>query len=72
MPGIVTNPTAGDVHVNTPLTNFSEKWLQDQVAFIGLNAMPNLPVAKQSELYYEFSREDFFRDEAQERADGTE
>ncbi len=72
MPGIVTNPTAGDVHVNTPLTNFSEKWLQDQVAFVGLDAMPNLPVAKQSDLFYEFTRADFFRDEAQERADGTE
>ena len=72
MPGIVTNPTAGDVHVNTPLTNFSQKWMQDQSAFVGLAAMPNLPVSKQSDLYYEFSRADFFRDEAEERADGTE
>lgn len=71
MPGIVTNPTAGDVHINTPLTNFSQKYLQEQTAFQGLNAMPNLPVPKQSDLFYEFSRADFFRDEAQERADGT-
>lgn len=72
MPGIVTNPTAGDVHVNTPLTNFGQKYMQDQNMFVGLNAMPNLPVAKQSDLYYEFSRADFFRDTAEERADGTE
>lgn len=73
MPGIVTNPTAGDVHVNVPLTNFSQKYMQDNGMFVGLNAFPNLPVAKQSDLYYEFSRADFFRDEPNiERADGTE
>jgi len=68
----VTNPTAGDVHVNTPLTNFSQKWLQNANDFVSLRAMPNLPVAKQSDLYYEFSRADFFRDEAELRADGAE
>lgn len=69
---IVTNPTAGDVHVNRPLTNFSQKYLQDQSRFIATRAMPNMPVSKQSDLYYVFSRADFFRDEAEERADGTE
>lgn len=72
MPIIVSNPTAGDVHVNRPLTNFSQKWLQGQDMYIGLDAMPNLPVQFQSDQYTEFSREDFFRDEATERADGTE
>lgn len=69
---IVTNPTAGDVHVNRPLTNFSQKFLQDADAFVGLRAFPNLPVAMQSDLYYVFDRADFYRDEAEERADGTE
>lgn len=69
---IVTNPTAGDVHVNRPLTNFSQKFLQNASAFVGMRAWPNLPVAKQSDLYYVFDRADFFRDEAEERADGTE
>lgn len=68
----VTNPVAGDVHVNTPLTNFSQKYLQSMAAFVALAAMPNAPVTKQSDLYYEFDRDDFFRDEAEERADGTE
>lgn len=68
----VTNPVAGDVHVNTPLTNFSQKYLQNLAAFVALVAMPNAPVTKQSDLYYEFDRDDFFRDEAEERADGTE
>lgn len=68
----VTNPTAGDVHVNRPLTNFAQKYLQSADAFVATRAMPNLPVAKQSDLYYVFSRADFYRDEAKERADGTE
>jgi len=69
---IVSNPTAGDVHVNRPLTNFGQKYLQDASRFISLRAMPNLPVGMQSDLYWIFNRGDFNRDEAQERADGTE
>ncbi|MCH9664656.1 MAG: major capsid protein [Gammaproteobacteria bacterium] len=69
---IVTNPTAGDVHVNVPLTNFSQKYLQNADAFVATRAFPNLPVTKQSDLYYVFDRDDFYRDEAAERADGTE
>ena len=69
---IVTNPTAGDIHVNRPLTNFSQKYLLDASMFVSLNAFPNLPVQFQSDLYYEFDRDDFMRDDAQERADGTE
>ena len=69
---IVMNPTAGDVHVNRPLTNFSQKYLQDANAFVTMAAWPNLPVAMQSDLYYVFDRSDFYRDEAEERADGAE
>lgn len=69
---IVTNPTAGDVHVNRPLTNFSQMYLQREDAFVARTAFPNLPVQMQSDLYYEFDRGDFYRDEAKERADGTE
>jgi hypothetical protein len=72
MPTTILNPTAGDVHVNMPLTNFSQKWLQSTDKFISTTAMPNLPVQKQSDLYWVFNRGDFFRDEAAERADGTE
>ena len=69
---IVSNPTAGDVHVNRPLTNFGQKYLQSADTFVGMRAMPNLPVVHQSDLFVVWSREDFFRDQAKERADGTE
>ena len=69
---IVMNPTAGDIHVNTLLTNFSQKYLQDESAFVASVAMPNNPVAKQADLYKVFSRADFFRDQAKIRANGAE
>jgi len=69
---IVLNPTAGDVHVNRPLTNFSQKFLLSADMFTSLRAMPNIPVSMQSDLYYVFSRADFYRDQAEERADGAE
>lgn len=69
---MVTNPTAGDVHVNRPLTNFSQKYLMRVEMFTAMTAWPNLPVQMQSDLYYVFDRADFYRDEAEERADGTE
>ena len=69
---VVQNPTAGDVHVNRPLTNFAQKYLQSSAAFIANKAFPNLPVSKQSDLYYTFDKDDFFRDDAEERGDGTE
>lgn len=68
----VTRPLASDVHQNVPLTNYSEKWLQSAEDFVALRAIPLLPVAHQADSYYQFSRADFFRDEAVERADGTE
>ena len=68
----VSNPTVGDVHVNRPLTNFAQKYLQDAMGFVALRAMPNLPVANKSDQYWIFNRSDFYRDEAQEVSDGVE
>ncbi len=65
-------PTAGDVHVNTPLTNISVAMMQSASNFIGVRAFPNIPVSKQSDAYYSYDRGYFNRDEMQERAPGTE
>lgn len=66
------NPTLSDVHVNRPLTNVSVKYLQDQGNFVADKVFPNVPVAKQSDLYYLYDRDDLFRDGAELRAPGTE
>lgn len=68
----MSQPTRGDVHVNRPLTNISVAFLQDQKVFMADKVFPILPVAKQGDLYYEYPRDAWFRDEAKERAPGTE
>jgi hypothetical protein len=66
------NPTPGDVHVNTPLTNISVAYLQRQEAFIADRVFPNIPVPKQSDRYYTYDRGMFNRDQMRKRAPGTE
>jgi hypothetical protein len=66
------NPVPGDVHVNTPLTNISIAFLQNSQNFIATRVFPNIPVTKQSDRYYTYDRGEFNRDEAEERAPGTE
>ncbi|GGB00518.1 hypothetical protein GCM10011491_30900 [Brucella endophytica] len=66
------SPTLSNVHVNAPLTNMSVAYVQDQSHFIADKVFPNIPVTKQSDRYYVYSRADFNRDEMQERAPGTE
>lgn len=68
----ISNPIAGDVHVSTPLTNFSVSWMQNERVYTALRAVPVLPVQKQFDLYYEYSREDLMRDDMEEWADGSE
>jgi len=65
-------PTISQVHVNAPLTNISTAYVQDQKEYISHKVFPLVPVNKQSDIYYEFSRNDFMRDEAKLRAPGTE
>lgn len=66
------SPTKGDVHVNRPLTNISVAYLQDEKHFVADSVFPNIPVSKQSDLYYMYDRGYFNRDEMEERAPGTE
>lgn len=65
-------PTPGDVHVNGPLSNVSIAFLQEQKNFIADQVFPVVPVQNQTDLYFEFTRNDFLRDEARPRADATE
>src|ERR1035441_1550579 len=64
-------PTPGDVHVNTPLTQVSIAYLQNQTEFVAAQVCPIIPVTKQSDRYYVYNRGDFFRDQMQRRAPGT-
>lgn len=66
------NPTAGDVHVNAPLTNISIAYMQKAEMFIADKVFPMVPVQKQSDRYFVYPKGAWFRSEAKERAPGTE
>lgn len=65
-------PTQSDVHVNGPLGNILVAFMQDEKDAIADKAFPIVPVAKKTDLYYRWSREDFWRVSAKERAPGTQ
>lgn len=65
-------PTRSQVHVDRPLTNISIAYTQEQTNYIADKVFPIVPVLKKSDLYFTYDKGDWLRDEAQERAPGTE
>lgn len=65
-------PTRQQIHIDTALTNMSVAYMQGEEVFIAAKVFPIVPVQKQSDTYFIYKKEDFFRDEASERANGTE
>lgn len=65
-------PDRSDLHIDKALTNMSVQYLQDESNFIAGQVFPMVPVQKQSDRYFVYKKEDWFRDDAQERAPGTE
>lgn len=65
-------PTRGDVHVDAVLTNISTRYMNKQDAFIASKVFPIVQVEKESDLYYVYTKEDWFRDEARIRGDAEE
>jgi len=68
----MANPTSGDVHVNVPLTNISIAYMQKPDYFVADQVFPNIPVQKQADRYFVYSRADFNRDTMRRRAPSTE
>jgi len=65
-------PTGGQVHIDAILTNISVAYLQNQDNFISDKVFPVIPVDKKSDKFFTYTKNDWFRDEAQRRAGGTE
>ena len=65
-------PNINSVHVDAILTNISVAYLQNQANFIADKVFPVIPVDKKSDKYFTYTKNDWFRDEAQRRAPGTE
>lgn len=65
-------PSLATVHVDSMLTNMSVAYIQSAAVFMATKIFPIVPVDKQSNKYYTFTKNDWFRDEARKRADSTE
>lgn len=68
----MSNPNSRQAHVDAALTNISVAYIQDPNSFIADKVFPQVPVQKESDRYFVYSKEDFFRDEAELRANATE
>jgi hypothetical protein len=65
-------PTQSDLHVNVPLTNVSIAYMQSANTYIADKVFPKVPVRKQSDLYWKYSKSDWRRTDVARRAPGTE
>ena len=68
----MSQPGVGGVHTDAVLTNISVAFMQEQSKYIATQVFPVVTVDKASNLFYKYDQEDWFRDEAQKRADATE
>lgn len=68
----MASPTQADLHVNVPLTNVSVAYVQKADAFIATKVFPKVPVRKQSDLYWKYSKSDWRRTDVERRAPSTE
>lgn len=66
------NPVSSDVHVSVPLTNISIAYMQKPEGFVADQVFANLPVQKQADRYFVYSRADFNRNTMRRRAPSTE
>lgn len=65
-------PTRIQTHVDKILTNISTAYTQDASVYIAAKVFPIVPVQQQSARYFQYKKEDWFRDDAEERAVGAE
>lgn len=66
------NPTQSDLHVNIPLTNVSVAYIPNAGDYVCQKVFPKVPVQKQSDLYWKWSKSDWRRTDVVKRAPGTE
>ena len=65
-------PTASDVHILVPETDFSIAYMQEDSAFVATQASAARPVRHKSNLYRIYDQGPFFRSEMKARAPGAE
>lgn len=68
----MAQPDRRQIHVDRPLTTISVAYIQAQTEYIAGRVFPVVPVTKQSDLYYVYDQNDWFRDEAAVRGPAQE
>jgi hypothetical protein len=68
----MAEPTLSQVHINRPLTDISTAYLAQSADYLADKIFPVVPVQKQSDLYFKYTKGDWYRNEAQVRAPATE
>jgi len=67
-----SQPTSSDVHIDAPLSNISTAYLQTAEQFVSTRVFPRVPVAKQSDKYFTYTKGDWRRNIVKQRPPGTE
>lgn len=65
-------PTISQVHVDRPLTNVSIAYIADEGVYAASRVFPDVPVKKQSDLYFVYDKDFWYRSEMDKRAPHTE
>src|SRR5690349_9235444 len=68
----MAQPPSSSVHVDYALTNMSVAYMQDESTYISTKIFPVVASEHQSNKYYVYTKNDWFRDEAQVRGEGEE
>lgn len=65
-------PTRSDVHVSKPLSNISVAYIQQASDFVADKVFPVVPVQKQADRYFKYTKDYWFRTQAAVRAPSSE
>lgn len=68
----MAQPSSSAVHIDVPLSNISVAYIQSQDRFISTKVFPIVPVDKQTDKYFTYTKGDWFRDEADRVGDASE
>lgn len=68
----MSQPAISQVHVNRPLTNISQLYMNQATDYLAARIFPVVPVQKQSDLYFKYTKDFWFYNLAQVRAPATE
>lgn len=68
----MANPVIQDVHLDVPLTNISTQYKNPKGNYVADTVFPKVDVDKQSDKFYEWDKEYWFRSQVERRAPGDE